>query len=184
MGRPKNFSREEVLEKAIPLFWERGFADTSLQDLEKATGVNKSGLYSEFESKEQIFLESLKHYLSRRDGGMLLEKPLGWDRIKHFLQQSCPAGTSGGCLAIFSMRELAIVPEEAHQLVANSLENLKRNIAKNVAAASSHADADAVAEIIVTFFTGLCMEQNLGRRKAVSFRKIDSFIDILRKQHL
>ena len=55
MGRPKNFSREEVLQKAIPLFWRRGFADTSLQDLEKATGVNKSGLYSEFASKEEIF---------------------------------------------------------------------------------------------------------------------------------
>ena len=35
MGRPKNFSREEVLEKAIPVFWKKGFADTSLQDLEK-----------------------------------------------------------------------------------------------------------------------------------------------------
>jgi hypothetical protein len=32
MGRPKNFSREEVLEKAMPVFWKHGFADTSLQD--------------------------------------------------------------------------------------------------------------------------------------------------------
>jgi hypothetical protein len=46
MGRPKNFRREEVLEKAIPVFWKRGFSDTSVQDLERATGVNKSGLYS------------------------------------------------------------------------------------------------------------------------------------------
>ena len=36
MGRPKNFSREEVLEKAMPVFWTRGFSDTSLQDLERA----------------------------------------------------------------------------------------------------------------------------------------------------
>jgi hypothetical protein len=41
MGRPKNFSREEVLEKAMPVFWKHGFADTSLQDLEQATGVNQ-----------------------------------------------------------------------------------------------------------------------------------------------
>jgi AcrR family transcriptional regulator len=51
MGRPKNFSREGVLEKALPVFWKHGFADTSLQDLEKATGVNKSGLYVEFADK-------------------------------------------------------------------------------------------------------------------------------------
>jgi TetR/AcrR family transcriptional regulator, copper-responsive repressor len=31
MGRPKNFSREEVLEKAMPVFWTHGFSDTSLQ---------------------------------------------------------------------------------------------------------------------------------------------------------
>ena len=46
MGSSKNFSREEVLEKAMPLFWKHGFADTSLQELERATGVNKSGLYT------------------------------------------------------------------------------------------------------------------------------------------
>jgi TetR/AcrR family transcriptional regulator, copper-responsive repressor len=43
MGRPKNFSREEVLEKAMPVFWTHGFSDTSLQDLERATGVNNCG---------------------------------------------------------------------------------------------------------------------------------------------
>jgi TetR/AcrR family transcriptional regulator, copper-responsive repressor len=54
MGRPKNFSREEVLEKGMPVFWKHGFADTSLQDLERATGVNKSGLYTEFRDKEDL----------------------------------------------------------------------------------------------------------------------------------
>jgi NADPH-dependent curcumin reductase CurA len=61
MGRRRNFSREDVLTKAIPVFWKRGFADKKVEDLE-ATGVNKSGLYSKFSSKE-IFVERLKHYL-------------------------------------------------------------------------------------------------------------------------
>jgi TetR/AcrR family transcriptional regulator, copper-responsive repressor len=43
-----------VLEKAIRVFWKRGFPDTSVQDLERATGVNKSGLYSEFRDKEDF----------------------------------------------------------------------------------------------------------------------------------
>ena len=54
MARPRNFSREGVLEKALPVFWKHGFADASLQELEKATGVNKSGLYAEFSGKEEL----------------------------------------------------------------------------------------------------------------------------------
>ena len=107
MGRPKNFSRDEVLEKAMSLFWRQGFADTSLQDLEKVTGVNKSGLYSEFESKEDLFLESLKHYISVRDGKALLSEPLGWHNLETFFKniQVCSSGQKG-CFAINSMREL------------------------------------------------------------------------------
>jgi TetR/AcrR family transcriptional regulator, copper-responsive repressor len=179
MGRPKNFSKEEVLENAIPVFWKKGFADTSLQDLEKATGVNKSGLYSEFESKEEIFLESLKYYLLHRDSSSLKQEPLGWQNIRNFLLQSCPKGDSRGCLAIYSMRELSIVPSEAQDIVSASLETLKRLLAKNVAATSTKADADSVAGIILTFFTGLCLEQNLGKRKSASARKIERFVEIL-----
>ena len=57
MGRPKKFSRKGVLEKALPVFWRRGFADASLHELEQATGVNKSGLYSEFEDEDIRILE-------------------------------------------------------------------------------------------------------------------------------
>jgi TetR/AcrR family transcriptional regulator, copper-responsive repressor len=59
MARPRNCSREGVLERALPVFWKHGFADASLQELEKATGVNKSGLYAEFSDEaagcEQVF---------------------------------------------------------------------------------------------------------------------------------
>ena len=78
MARPRNFSREGVLEKALPVFWKHGFADASLQELEKATGVNKSGLYSEFSGKEDLFLESLRFYLDRLPALCLLTvEPLG-----------------------------------------------------------------------------------------------------------
>src|ERR1700679_4315653 len=86
MGRPKNFSREEVLEKAMPVFWKHGFADTSLQDLERATGVNKSGLYTEFRDKEDLFVACLRHYLKRQGKrGLLTTAPLGWKNIENFL---------------------------------------------------------------------------------------------------
>jgi AcrR family transcriptional regulator len=59
MGRPKKFNREGVLERAIPVFWKHGFANTTAQHLEEAIGVNKSGLSSEFKDKEDLFLASL-----------------------------------------------------------------------------------------------------------------------------
>ena len=87
MGRPKQFIREEVLQKALPLFWEKGISATTVQDLEAATGVNKSGLYSEFENKEDIFLASLRYYLENRGGeAILTAEPKGWDNIQRLLR--------------------------------------------------------------------------------------------------
>jgi len=70
MGRPKNFNRKGLLAKALPVFWRRGFADASLHELEVATGVNKSGLYSEFQDKEDLFMQtfSITLKVSRRRG--------------------------------------------------------------------------------------------------------------------
>ena len=96
MGRRRNFSWEDVLTKAIPVFWKRGFADTKVEDLEEATGVNKSGLYSEFSGKEEIFVESLKHYLKQLDASVLQKEPLGWQNIRKFLRKACPVGKDGG----------------------------------------------------------------------------------------
>src|ERR1700738_573657 len=98
MGRPKNFSREEVLEKAMPVFWKHGFADTSLQELERATGVNKSGLYSECRDKEDLFVACLRHYLeSQEKRGLLTKEPLGWNNVETFLKNGPlnKGGTAG-----------------------------------------------------------------------------------------
>src|SRR5258708_3944422 len=115
MGRPKNFNREGVLEKALPVFWRRGFADTSLHELEVATGVNKSGLYSEFKDKEDLFMQSLRYYLeSLEKKGLLTAEPLGWKNIERFLKMGpCTIEGQKGCFAVSSMREFAILPPEA-----------------------------------------------------------------------
>ncbi|MEI9984454.1 MAG: helix-turn-helix domain-containing protein [Aliidongia sp.] len=58
-GKTTEIQPRRVLEKALPVFWTYGFARTTLPDLEQATGVNKSGLYAEFESKEALFSRML-----------------------------------------------------------------------------------------------------------------------------
>lgn len=182
MGRPKGFSREEVLLKSIATFWEKGFADTTLQDLEQATGVNKSGLYTEFRNKEDIFIESLRHYLETRGGMAILSThPLGWDNIRRFLEigQTYYGGRKG-CFSVNSMREVTSIPNEGQQLITKHNALLKRRIASNIKAASPASDAATAADAVLTFFFGLCIEQNLHPDNAPINRKIAGFMDFLR----
>src|SRR6202171_6118371 len=136
MGRPKNFSREEVLEKAMPVFWTRGFSETSLQDLERGTGVNKSGLYTEFRDKEDLFVACLRHYLeSQGKRGLLTKEPLGWKNVETFLKNGpLNKGEQQGCFSVNSMREFAILPDEAYGIVTENRTLLQRLIAINIEA--------------------------------------------------
>ena len=182
MARPRNFSREGVLEKALPVFWKHGFADASLHELEKATGVNKSGLYAEFSGKEELFLESLRFYLDRLpQRGLLTVEPLGWDNIEQFLKLG-PRNTEGqkGCFAVSSMRELAILPPAAIEILGHGRVQLKQLIAKNIEAEKPKAAVDDLAGVVMTFFAGLSVEQNLKSSRAAILRKVDNLMQVLR----
>jgi len=170
-----------VLEKALPVFWKHGFADASLQELEKATGVNKSGLYSEFSGKEELFLESLRFYLDRMQLGLLMVEPLGWDNVEQFLKLG-PRTTEGqkGCFAVSSMRELAILPPAAIEMLGQGRVQLKQLIAKNIEAEKPKADVNELASMVLTFYTGLSMEQNLKSSRAAIGRKVDNLMQVLR----
>jgi AcrR family transcriptional regulator len=183
MGRPKHFSREGVLERALPLFWKYGFADTSLRELEKATGVNKSGLYAEFADKGDLYLESLRHYLRKRqEDELLTAKPLGWKNIERFLKLApCTREGQKGCFSINSMNQFAVLPPATQEIVSKSRAFLKDLIAKNVAAEKPGMKATVLAEMILTFFTGVSMEQHLKGSKATTNQKVDDFMRVLRK---
>jgi len=182
MGRPKNFSREEVLEKAMPVFWTHGFADTSLQDLERATGVNKSGLYTEFRDKEDLFVACLRHYLKGQEKrGLLTKEPLGWRNVESFLKNGpLNKGEQQGCFSVNSMREFAILPDEAYGVVAENRALLQHLLAMNIEAEKPRMPPSAIAEIVLSFFSGLCIERNLKSGKASSTRKIENFMTALR----
>jgi AcrR family transcriptional regulator len=182
MGRPKNFSREEVLEKAMPVFWKHGFADTSLQALERATGVNKSGLYTEFRDKEDLFLACLRHYLeSQGKRGLLTKEPLGWKNVETLLKNGpLDKGAQQGCFSVNSMREFAILPDEAYAVVTENRALLQRLLAMNIEAEKPTMPPSAIAEMVLSFFSGLCIERNLKSSKTSSTRKIEAFMTALR----
>ena len=182
MGRPRGFSREEVLEKAMPVFWKHGFADTSLQELERATGVNKSGLYAEFRDKEDLFVACLRHYLANQEKrGLLTREPLGWKNVESFLKNGpLNKGDKQGCFSVSSMREFAILPDEAYDVVAENRVQLQRLLAMNIEAEKPHMAPSAIAEMVLSFFSGLCIEHNLKSGRASSSRKIENFITAIR----
>jgi TetR/AcrR family transcriptional regulator, copper-responsive repressor len=182
MGRPRKFSREGVLQKALPVFWKYGFARTALPDLEQATGVNKSGLYAEFESKEALFVACLRHYLDTRAGGALLTaEPLGWGNIERFLEEA-PSCTfdQRGCFVVNSMRELDCLPAEARKVIADGSAKLKQLLRANVAAENPKIDVKSACELISVFFSGICIEANLNPDRKRARRKIWDFMQMLR----
>jgi AcrR family transcriptional regulator len=183
MGRPKNFSREGVLEKALPVFWKHGFADTSLQDLEKATGVNKSGLYAEFADKGDLYLESLRYYLRKQQKEELLTAdPLGWKNIERFLKLApCSLEGQKGCFSINSMNQFAVLPRAAQEVVSKGYAFVKELIVKNIEAEKPEMRPTVLAEMILTFFTGISMEQHLRVSQASLNRKVSDFMRVVRK---
>ena len=120
----------------MPVFWKHGFADTSLQELERATGVNKSGLYAEFRDKEDLFVACLRHYLENQGKrGLLTNKPLGWNNVEGFLKNGpLNKGELQGCFSVNSMREFAILPDDAYGVVTENRALLQHLLAINIAA--------------------------------------------------
>lgn len=62
MPRTKEFNPTEVLDKAMHLFWEKGYNDTSIRDVANATGVSHAGLYSTYGSKQELFVKAFDRY--------------------------------------------------------------------------------------------------------------------------
>jgi TetR/AcrR family transcriptional regulator, copper-responsive repressor len=182
MGRLRHFNRDEVLEKAMPLFWKRGFADTGLQDIEKATGVNKSGLYAEFKNKEDLFLSALRHYGKTHKGGKILSaEPLGWNNIDKFFKSFLGGRhVCEGCFAVNSLRELALLSPEAQSIMTETRGQLRQLFVKNIAAEKTKMSPEALADMLMTFFSGVAIEQNLKAARASAARKAKDFVQQMR----
>jgi TetR/AcrR family transcriptional repressor of nem operon len=73
MSGVKQFDPVDVLDRAMGVFWERGYEATSIQDLVEATGLNRGSLYATFSDKKQLFLAVLAHYAERVGSPMMAE---------------------------------------------------------------------------------------------------------------
>jgi TetR/AcrR family transcriptional repressor of nem operon len=70
VARPKEFDRDDVLERAMHLFWERGFEATSIGDLVEHVGVGRQSLYDTFGDKHALYVAALDHYRAQHCSGI------------------------------------------------------------------------------------------------------------------
>jgi len=78
------------------------------------------------------------------------------------------------------MREFAILPDEAYGVVTENRTLLERLLAMNIEAEKPTMAPSAIAEMVLSFFSGLCIERNLKSGKTSSTRKIENFMTALR----
>ena len=160
MSRTKSFTRESVLKKAIPVFLKKGYTGASIQDLEQATGVGKSSLYSEFENKDELYAACLEHFTEFKSAkSALLNKPLGWSNIEAFLdfvvENESKAET--GCFLMYSVREYKVLPETLKLQSEAYLEILRGLLVKNISAENTNAKPEAIADIVMRLFAGAAL---------------------------
>ncbi len=161
-------------------FWERGYHETSVDDLVEATGVRPGSLYNAFPGgKRGLFLEALDRYsrlvvpekigaLDQPDAG-LKELRAYFDGLINDL--TTPDGRVG-CLMVNSTMELAAEDSEVGKIVRGHMARLERNSARALRNAkqrgevAAHVDPAAKAKQLMATGMGLMVvgKTNPGRK--------------------
>lgn len=119
MGNTKKFNSNDVLQKAMELFWEKGYLATTTRDLQKATNLKPGSLYCSFKNKENLFAKSLNFYLEnlRREFDLYLERfdnPLL--SLKHFVIDTVIESSNPSHLCFVSKSHIELKNTELEKL--------------------------------------------------------------------
>jgi TetR/AcrR family transcriptional repressor of nem operon len=115
VARPREFDYDDVVEQAMYLFWRQGYQNTSIDDVESATGLTKGSLYKAFKNKRDLFGKCLDLYMVRDSYKAIfmrmIDRPL-IETYAHMLNLMIESVNDDakrpcGCLATNVIRELA-----------------------------------------------------------------------------
>lgn len=148
MARQAGYDRDEVLSRALDLFWAKGYGATSLKDLEVALDMRPGSIYAAFGSKQALFGETLHLYadLSEKRFQEMLER--GPTRLAalaaHVRSLGCPAQRDAPSRACMLVKTLLETPDD-DPVLRRQTEALMRKT--EAAFASVYRDAQAACEI-------------------------------------
>jgi len=168
MARSIEFDREEVVQKALEIFWQEGYCNCSVSRLVKATRLQPGSLYGAFKSKEGLFLAALNYYGQQSSTNLRLclesaATPL--QGIRNFIERIGETIVSGkkqcGCFLVNTMLELSPEKEVIKQEVNKYFQAIESII--RTALISAHEsgelppdrDPEALAKYLMVSIWGL-----------------------------
>jgi TetR/AcrR family transcriptional regulator, transcriptional repressor for nem operon len=185
----RQFDETEALEKALVLFWQKGFAETSMQELAAATGVQRGSLYHAYQGKETFFLRVFDVYKNRFLSQLreTLNKPKLGDALRSFLETVIDSMTSGkptrGCLTTKSAFGAIVIEPPVQQALQGLLDAfealLLERLRKKEKGVRLMCPPEDAARLIVTFTRGLVVIERVYQEKARMLATADSLISLL-----
>ena len=191
MPRTKQFDEQIVLERAMELFWQKGFHGTSMQELIDHLGINRASLYDTYGDKQQLFDRALSHYKKQNQQSLLEILNSGKtvkDGFKNLFQNSITAVIKDpdrkGCFMVNTATAFA-----CDSLQMNSLQENKQFIEESFGTAlksavargelSADLDINILSRTLFTFFNGLQVTAKIRPNKAELSSSIDTVLDLL-----
>jgi TetR/AcrR family transcriptional regulator, transcriptional repressor for nem operon len=179
VGRVKLFDDTTVVRAARDLFWQRGYASTSLADLEAATGLSRSSLYMTYDSKRGLFGRALRNYLDEVIWPMLAPmEATGAGReeiVGYFMAQAANLRRSRrsvltqGCLIANTSTELNVLDAEALQVVVEYRNRVRAAIFRALGGmAESIQDREAKADILTATQIGVMITARVSPNAAAN----------------
>ncbi|MFF3017294.1 TetR/AcrR family transcriptional regulator [Streptomyces sp. NPDC057939] len=183
MAGKKQFDVGIALDAAMARFWRAGYADTSLDDLSRATGLNRSSIYSSFGDKDSLYLRCLDRYAARYgiryDEALSCasEEPLRAVRafFEVTLQRIADPDVPDGCLvAQTAMAAPALSPT----IAARAIEALDAQHARLRTALSAARLAEGDADDFAVHLTAVNQSLAVMSRTGSSQEQLRTVIDI------
>jgi len=192
MPRGKLFDETEVLEKAMNLFWKKGYYATSIQDLVNHLGINRASLYDTYGGKKKLFESAFNHYKDSNTNiikQFLSTQPdvkVGFKKLfKMAIKQSRTDTESKGCMVVNTTIEfipneqdfLPLIVDNKKQFVRIFQEYLKLGVEKGQI--SKDKNLAAIATLFFTFYNGLRVVTKIDFNANVFSKSVDSLLSIL-----
>ncbi|HMG90291.1 MAG TPA: TetR/AcrR family transcriptional regulator [Chryseolinea sp.] len=184
-GRPKDFDEAAVLDKAIELFWKKGYEATSLEQLLAAMGMGKGSMYHNFGNKREVFKLALNRFNQKFVGWLDEEVTKAKDPIafiKDYFRGIPRQGADDhkkGCFLGNTVAELACIDPGLEKLAAEHLERMEDIFYTHVKNAQqrgklkSKEDARLLARHLINLWNGL----NITRRMYSSPKELVPLVE-------